>query len=126
MVSHITGNHRKYEASEATCTFNLLKWIRARRHRWLGHILRLPDKRWRLTIDGEKKLVDEERLVKKAIRYTHKYRQGGDMLIDVTPGLSWDDLVKQANDKDGWKRAVRKMKAEAEAVAWTESTKEVK
>ena len=57
MLSHITDNNHKYEASADTTTFNLLQWIRARRHRWLGHILRLPD----------------ERLIKQAVRHIHEF-----------------------------------------------------
>ena len=125
VVSHITGNHRRYEASATTCTFNLLKWIRARRHRWLGHILRLPDKRWKNTHEG-KKLVHEVRLVKQAIMHTHAYRQDGDMLMDVDVNLSWGDLVKLASDRDGWKREVRRLQAEAKATTWIDSAKEVK
>ena len=91
MLAHITGNHRKYEASAITTSFNLILWIRARRLRWLGHILRLPDK-------------NGERLLKKAIRHTHAFRQSGDMLMDIKTGLSWSDLVTQAQDRATWKR----------------------
>ena len=93
MPSHITGNNRKYEASADTTTFNLLEWIRVRRHRWLGHILRLPD----------------ERLIKQAVRHIHEYRQDGDLLMDVDAQLSWDDLQTMAQDRDGWRQTVRKL-----------------
>ena len=110
MLSHITGNPRRQESTADTCTFNLLLWIRARRLRWLGHILRLQD----------------ERLVKQAIKHIHGHRQDGDMLMDVDPSLSWEALVELARDKDGWRERVRKMQREAKAKTWVESTAEVK
>ena len=45
MLSHITGKTKREEATTSTTTFNILAWITARRLRWVGHILRLPDKR---------------------------------------------------------------------------------
>ena len=121
MLAHITGNHRHYEASPDTTTFNLLLWIRARRLRWLGHILRLSDKRWKKTPEG-KKLVHEERLIKKAIRHTHAYRQQGDMLMDIDYGTSWEDLVDMAQDRDAWKLRVAGLKIASKAEPWKEAT----
>ena len=51
-LSHVTGLSAHAEASPRTRTFDMVGAIRQRRHRWLGHILRMPD----------------ERLVKEAIR----------------------------------------------------------
>ena len=121
MLSHITGNNRHYEASADTTTFNLLLWIRARRLRWLGHILRLPDKRWKKTSKG-KIMVQEERLIKKAIRHILEFRQYGDMLMDIEPNVSWTALVQMAQDRVEWKLRVRKMKRAAKAKSWCEST----
>ena len=125
MLSHITGNNRHYEAAQHSTTFNLLLWIRARRLQWLGHILRLPDERWKRTPEG-KKLVKEERLIKKAIRHTHAYRQPGDMLMDIDPSISWDELVKMAQDRDSWKLRVRGLKQAAKARQWAEAAAEKK
>ena len=44
MLSHITGRSRREEAKASTTTFNLLKWIRARRLKWVGHILRMLER----------------------------------------------------------------------------------
>ena len=39
LLHRITGKPIREEASEGTRSFNLLRWIRARRAQWLGHIL---------------------------------------------------------------------------------------
>ena len=39
MLSVITGKTQREEASETTCSFNLVRAVRARRLQWLGHIL---------------------------------------------------------------------------------------
>ena len=86
MLSHITGRTRHEEASSATTTFNLLWWIRARRKKWLGHILRMKD----------------DRMIKQAVRHIHEYRRAGDLLMDVDDDISWPDLQKKAADRDQW------------------------
>ena len=121
MLSHITGNNRHYEASPDTTTFNLLLWIRARRLRWLGHIIRLPDKRWKKTPNG-KELVHEVRLVKQAIKHTHACRQQGDMLMDIDWNISWEALEKMAQDRDTWKLRVIGLKIVSKAEPWKEVT----
>lgn len=45
MMSVITGRSVKDEASKATRTFDMAKWIRAKRLQWLGHILRMGPER---------------------------------------------------------------------------------
>ena len=91
MLSHITGRTKHEEASSATTTFNLIWWIRARRLKWLGHILRLKRDR-----NGK------ERLIKQAVRHIHESRREGDLLMDVE-GLSWTDTVTAAEDRVGWR-----------------------
>ena len=97
MLSHITGNSQHEEAS-AGCTFDLVRWIRARRQQWLGHILRMP-----LGDDGE------ERLVKQAVRHIHGHRSEGDLLMDA-PDVSWEQLLSVAADRDAWRRRVRALR----------------
>ena len=43
MVARITGQTIREESTIGTRTFDLVKWIRARRLKWVGHILRLDD-----------------------------------------------------------------------------------
>ena len=81
MISHITGHTRHEEASAVTTTFNLLLWIRARRLKCLGHILRLQDN------DGE------VRLIKQAVQHIHEFRRKGDLLMDMDNDISWADLL---------------------------------
>ena len=67
MLAHITGRSRHEEASPTKTTFNLVKWIRARRLKWVGHILR----------------ADDDRLIKKALFHIFEHPQAGDILMDT-------------------------------------------
>ena len=62
MVSRITGRPIREEASASSKTFDVVKWIRARRLQWVGHILRF-------------KAEDEERLIYKAVKYIYANRK---------------------------------------------------
>ena len=116
MLSHITGRTRHEEASSSTTTFNLLWWIRARRKKWLGHILRLqPDKR-----------TGEERLIKQTVQHIHEFRSEGDLLMDIDDKLTWEDLQKIAEDRDAWRNDVAKMRAKARGKKWVDSNTRVK
>ena len=84
------------EATAATTTFNILKWVRARRLQWLGHILRLP----------------EGRLVRTAVEQIHSSRAEGNILMDV-PECTWQDLLKAAGKRDAWKAKVKEIKKQA-------------
>ena len=53
MLSNITNKTKREEATESTTTFNILAGIRARRLRWVGHILRLKDRL------GETRLISQ-------------------------------------------------------------------
>ena len=97
MLSHITGRTKHDEATVAKTTFNIMAWIRARRLKWVGHILRLDDKR----------------LVKQTLKVIFDNRREGDILMDVADGLSWKQLQKQAGDRDGWRARVHVLKDEA-------------
>ena len=95
MLSHITGKPKEEEATAPKTTFNILAWIRARRLKWAGHILRLKD--------------EDRRQVKETLRVIHDNPQEGDMLMDVAD-LTWEQLVQAAADKDGWKAKVQLLK----------------
>lgn len=92
MLSHITGRSRHEEVKGATTTFSLLKWIRARRLKWVCHIL----------------FMNDNRLVKKALLHIFHNPQPDDILMD-TKADSWDHLVKQAADRDVWRHRVKQV-----------------
>ena len=71
-----------------------MKWIRARRLQWLGHILRLGP----------------ERLIKQAVFEMYKNRQDGDLMMDAPETRSWRQLTNYAADRDYWRTRVRRMK----------------
>ena len=85
MLVWITGLSIREESDPATCTFNIILWIRARRLKWVGHIMRLKD--------------EDERLIKQALRHIHSTKQAGDILMD-TADASWQELQDWVNDKE--------------------------
>ena len=84
MLAHITGKTKREEATLGTTTFNILAWIRARRMRWVGHILRLPD----------------ERLIKQTLKVIFDNPQDGDILMDTGK--------KAGRSCKGWQRRTTK------------------
>ena len=95
MLSHITGKTKKEEATQATTTFNIIAWIRARRLRWVGHILRLPD----------------TRLIKQTLKVIFDNQQDGDILMDVEED-DWEQMQRAArmDDKKLWRTRVNKIR----------------
>ena len=93
MVSVITGRTIREEASDDK-TFDLLRWIRARKLQWLGHILRMGI----------------ERSLKRAVYIMFKARQPGDLLMDAPVTDSWRELCTYAWDRDYWRARVRAMR----------------
>ena len=90
-----SGKSKHEEATVTTTSFNIIAWIRARRLRWVGHILRLPPRLNRST--GEK----EPRLIKKTLKVIYDHQKPGDILMDVPSSLDkWQDLEKYASDRD--------------------------
>ena len=90
MLSVITGRSPHDEASPDTRTFDLLRWIRARRLQWLGHILRMED----------------DRKLKQAVYEIFKAPSHGDLLMDAPTVKSWRELRQYAADRDYWKARV--------------------
>ena len=90
MISHITKKTVREEASRRTRSFDIMMWIRARRLQWIGHILRMDDKR----------------LVKKTVKYIYDNRSEGDLLMDTPVRLSWKELEKLAKNRDMWRSRV--------------------
>ena len=90
MLTVITGRSQREEASAETKTFDLVRWIRARRLQWVGHILRMRD----------------DRLVKDAVRLMYNSTQEGDLLMDVPATDTWRELCKRAENRDSWSQRV--------------------
>ena len=93
MVSKITGRTIRDEATDGK-TFDLIKWIRARKLQWLGHILRMGS----------------ERKIKQAIFEMYKAPQQGDMLMDAPRTDSWRELCTYGCDREYWKARVRALR----------------
>ena len=110
MLSHITGKDRKTESTPSTCTFNLLLWMRARRKKWLGHILRMED----------------TRLVKQAVKHIYSFRSEGDLLMDEDNRHSWKRLQELATDRATWRAVVRQMRRQVMGKNWDESRQRVR
>ena len=94
MMSVISGKTPHQEASPKWRSFDIVRWIRARRLAWLGHILRLGP----------------ERKIKQAVFEMFKHRSEGDLLMDAPQYNSWRHLCTQAQDRERWRVRVRAMK----------------
>ena len=95
MLAIITGKTVHEESSDDTRTFDLVKWVRARRLQWLGHILRMG----------------MERLLKRAVYGMFMLPQDGDLMMDApTLNCSWRQLCKYAEDREYWRVLVRALK----------------
>ena len=111
MLSHITGKTKQEEVTTATTTFNIIAWIRARRLRWVGHIMRLSP-------NSNK----EPRQLKETLRVIFDNRQEGDILMDV-PETTWAELEKATADRKTWRKRVQVIKAAARSSTATSATK---
>ena len=111
MLSHITGKTKREEATMDTTTFDIIAWIRARRLRWVGHIMRM-----------DKNSNNEPRQIKETLKVIFENRQDGDILMDVHES-TWSALQKAAADKDSWRARVRILKNKARATTKKKRTK---
>ena len=91
VISRITGQSIREEATIGTRTFNLVKWIRARRLKWVVHILRIED----------------SRMLKQALQVIYDNRQEGDILMDVPKQKTWYELEELVKDILVWRGLVR-------------------
>ena len=100
MVCVITGRTAHQEASAKWRTFNLVRWVRARRLQWLGHILRL----------------DRTRQIKHAAYEMFTAPLPGDLLMDAPTCGSWRELCTYACDREYWRARVRQMRQQPRLV----------
>ena len=86
MVCIITGRTPREEASDkwGGRAFNLIRWIRARRLQWVGHIMRMK----------------MDRKLKQALFQMFQNRKQGDLLMDIPNTGSWRELKKYTDDRN--------------------------
>ena len=94
MLSVITGKSIHDEAKDGTRTYDVVAGIRATRLRWLGKIL----------------VMDEDRMVLRAVKLMFENRREGDILMDAPDAGTWEELRGKAKDKKKWGLLVRKIK----------------
>ena len=87
-MSRITGRSIHEEASTRTRTYDLLKDIRQRRHKWLGHILRMP----------------ADRLVKTAVKVQYQNAAAGNIFMDTPKRWTFEEIERAAQNRRLWKR----------------------
>ena len=93
MLARITGRPIPTEARPLTTSFNLLKKIRERSLRWVGHIIR----------------AGPDCIMYQALVIQHAMGHTGNLLMDAPPHNSIEDLRPMANDRCRWKAIVRKL-----------------
>ena len=86
MLARITGKSYRDEARPSTCTFDLVRSVRVRRFRWLGHILRFGREH-------------RYRLVYQAIMTQYDSGVEADLFQDAPRHMSWYHLELLAKDK---------------------------
>ena len=86
MLARITGNTIPQEARPATTSLNIINRIRARRLRWVGHILR----------EGPEKLTYQ------ALKAQDEMDNPGNLLMDTPPHEKIEDLIPLAKDRATW------------------------
>ena len=109
LLHRITEKSIKEEASQDTRTFDLVRWIRARRAQWLGHILRM----------------EPYRMIHQAVQLIHASRTPGDLLMDA-PDYSWEELKMLAANRDTWRSLVNTIKGPRVSITMRQSTSQPK
>ena len=86
MLARFTGKTIPQEARATSSSFNLVKHIRVRRLKWLGHILR----------------AGPDRLIYQAVEEQRRLGLPGNLLMDAPPHNSLTELAIQAKDRASW------------------------
>ena len=92
MLARFTGQTIPQEARQATCSFDLVRAIRFRRFKWLGHILR----------------AGPSRLIFQAVDEQHKMGVPGDILMDAPPHSCLVSFRSDCIDKT-WRSLAKKV-----------------
>ena len=93
MLARFTGKSIPQEARRATCSFDLVRSIRVRRFKWLGHILR----------------AGPSRLIYQAVEEQRRLALPGNILMDAPPHSGLMDLASQARDRQAWRAMSKKL-----------------
>ena len=88
-----TGKTRVEESRHSTCTYSMAKDIRRRRLIWLGHLLRM----------------DDNRLVKRAVKVQWSMREKDNLFCDAPNNLSFTRLCVMAKSRTAWRGLVNTM-----------------
>ena len=86
MLARFTGKSIPAEARPATCSLNLIRKIRQRRLRWVGHILR----------------QGPGHIIYSALAAQSRNNTEGNLLMDAPPHNNLDDLTPMAMDRASW------------------------
>ena len=87
MLSRLTGKSIPQEARSATCSYNLVRAIRKRRLKWLGHILR----------------AGPGRITYQAVEEQRRMGLPGNLLMDAPQHITLGDLAVKAKDRLYWR-----------------------
>ena len=93
MLARITGRPIATEARPLTTSYDLVKKIRERRFRWLGHIIR----------------AGPRSTMYQALVVQHTMGLSDNLLMDVPPHKCIDELRHIANDRCRWKALARSL-----------------
>lgn len=93
MLARFTGKTIPQEARQSSCSFNLVRAIRVRRFKWLGHILR----------------AGPTRLTYQAVEEQFRMGHPDNILMDAPPHTCLMDLVLIVRDRKVWRALSRKV-----------------
>ena len=95
MLAWITGNSIPHEARPATTSFNIIRKIRIRRLRWVGHILR----------------AGPQNPSYQALKSLHSNPIPGSLLTDVPTKNTIEEVAILAKDRAAWSELIHNIPA---------------
>ena len=90
----MTKKSVREEASSRTRSFDLVNWIRVRRLKFLGRVLRM----------------EKTRPMHRLVKYKYANRLEGDLLSDAPNTDSFENLIDIAKDKTEWGQVISALK----------------